>query len=165
MCGSFTYPRADKPCSILINNSKVVYGNSCHAHLGKPETVLYRLQNNKFGVKRVLSANELPSTVRWAVGGMGLCNMYNPIAEGFTGQFADVTRKTNHNVLGVKNGIVYGVYYRNMTAGEINEHCKNKMKFEYAILLDGGGLAAMNGTEKFAQINTNSKMGYAVQFI
>lgn len=165
MLGSFTYPRATTPCSILINDGKVVCGNSCHAHLNKPETVIYRLKDRTFGIKRCLSYSELPSNVDWAIGGMGLCDMYNPDIEGFSGSYADVLRKTNHNVLGIKNNMVYGVYYKNLTGQQINSHCKNTMKFEMAILLDGGGLAAMNGGESFAKINTSSKQGYAIQFI
>ena len=40
-----------------------------------------------------------------------------------------------------------------------------KFNFEYAIMLDGGGLAAINGEEKFAKINATAKQGYAIQFI
>lgn len=165
MLGSFTYPRATTPCSILINNGKVICGSACHAWLGKPESVIYRLKDGTFGIKRVKSSSELPNNVKWAVGGMGLLDMYDPEAEGFTGQYADVLRKTNHNVLGIKNGKVYGVYYENMTGQQINAHCKNWMRFDYALLLDGGGLAAMNGTEPWAKINVGCKQGYALQFI
>lgn len=165
MLGSFTYPRASVPCSILINNGQVINSNSCHAFLNNPETVIYRMKDGSFGVKKCKSTAELPKGVKWAVGGMGLLDNYNPKEEGFSGAYADVLRKTNHNVLGVKNNMVYGVYYKNMTANQINEHCKTKMKFDMAILLDGGGLAAINGTERFAQINVNCKQGYAIQFV
>ena len=165
MLGSFTYPRATTPCSILINNGKVICGDSCHSHLNKPESVIYKTNDGKIGIKRVVYASELPKGLDWAIGGMGLINMYNPSAEGFTGTYADVLRKTNHNVLGIKNGKVFGVYYKNMTGQEINAHCRDKMKFDIAILLDGGGLAAINGDETFAKINTGAKQGYAIQFI
>jgi hypothetical protein len=165
MLGSFTYPRATTPCSILINNSKVICGNSCHAHISKPETVIYKTANGKIDWVRTTSYTGLPKDTVWAVGGMGLCDMYNPDAEGFSGSYADVLRKTNHNVLGVKDGMVYGVYYKNLTGQQINSHCKNTMKFDMAILLDGGGLAAINGSESFAKINTSIKQGYAIQFI
>lgn len=165
MLGSFTYPRATTPCSILINNGKVICGNSCHAHLNKPETVIYKTIDNVVGVKRIISSAELPNNVDWAVGGMGLCDMYDPNVEGFTGAYADVLRKTNHNILGYKNGMFYGVYYTNITGQEINKHCKDVMKFEHAVLLDGGGLAAINGTESFAKKNINIKQGYGIQFI
>lgn len=163
MLGSFTYPRATTPCSVLISSGQTLCGNSCHAHIGKPESVIYRTDKD-FGIKRVLNASEL-GKVKWAIGGMGLCDMYNPSVEGFSGAYADVLRKTNHNVLGVKNGMVYGVYFKNMDASTINSYCKNKFCFEMAILLDGGGLAAMNGEESFAQINVGTQQGYAIQFI
>lgn len=165
MLGSFTYPRATTPCSFLINNGTCTCGTSCHAHLNKPESVIYRLTDGTFGIKRAKTINDLPKGIKWAVGGMGLLGNYDPKAEGFEGQYADVLRKTNHNVLGIKNGKVYGVYFKDKTASQINTMCKNNFHFDMAILLDGGGLAAINGTETFAQINTNCKQGYAIQFI
>lgn len=165
MLGSFTYPRATTPCSILINAGTVVCGSACHAFLGKPETVIYRLNDGTFGIKKCKYSSELPENVKWAVGGMGLLDMYKPAEEGFSGSYADVLRKTNHNVLAVKNGMVYGVYYKNMTGEAVQAHCRDKMKFDMAILLDGGGLAAINGEESFAKINTGCKQGYAIQFV
>lgn len=165
MLGSFTYPRATTPCSILINYGKVICGDSCHSHIKKPESVIYRTNDGEFGIKRVIYTSELPKNIKWAVGGMGLMDMYDPDAEGFTGVYSDVLRKTNHNVLGVKNDKVYGVYYKNMTGQQINTHCKNTMKFDYALLLDGGGLAAINGSESFSKINVGCKQGYALQLI
>lgn len=163
--GSFTYPRATTPCSILVNAGKVVNGSACHAHLDKPESVIYKCKDGEIGVKRVLAAAELPDDTVVAVGGMGLLQQYNPTAEGFTGTYADVLRKINHVVLGVKNGYFYGVYFKNLNAVTINNLCEQKFRFDYAIMLDGGGLAAINGTESFAKININTKQGYALQFI
>ena len=165
MLGSFTYPRAKTPCSILINNGEVVHGSSCHAFLNKPETVLYKLADGTAGAQRVTYATELPKSVTKAVGGLGLLGSYSPIVEGFTGAYADVLRNTAHNVLAYKNGMWYGVYFGGATAQAINTLCIQKFKFEHAILLDGGGLAAINGEEGFAKINTKEKQGYAIQFI
>ena len=165
MLGSFTYPRATTPCSFLINNGTCICGTSCHAHLNKPESVIYRLTDGTFGIKRAKTISDLPKNIKWAVGGMGLLDNYEPKAEGFEGQYADVLRQTNHNVLGIKNGKVYGVYFKNKTASQINTMCKNNFHFDMAIILDGGGLAAINGTETFAQINTHCKQGYAIQFV
>lgn len=164
MLGSFTYPRAKIPCSILVNDGNALCANSCHAHIGKPESVIYKLQSGKVGMTRVLSTSELPKTTMLAIGGMGLGKQYDPHAEGFTGQYADVLRKTNHNVIGYKQGLWYGVYFPNMTGQAINEYVNNKFQFEYALLLDGGGLAAINGTETFAKINAGTSQGYAIQF-
>lgn len=166
LSGSFTYKSGVAPCSILINNGQTICGYACHAYTtGHPESVIYRLKNGKFGIKRVKFSTELPSDVKWAVGGVGLLNYYDPVAEGFTGNQASVLRQTEHTVLGVKNNMVYGVYYKNMTGAQINAHCRDKMKFEMAIMLDGGHIAAINGTESFAKINTSQVQGYALQFI
>ena len=165
MLGSFTYKRAVDPCSILVNNGKVVFPNACHAFLGKPESVIYKTELGRVGITRALSANDLPKNTVTAVGGMGLMQNYDPTAEGFAGSYADVLKRTNHNVLGYKRGLWYGIYFPNMTASAINETVKNKFQFEYALLLDGGGLAAINGTETFAKINVGAKQGYAIQFV
>ena len=164
--GSFTYPSGQTPCSILVNNGKTVCGYACHAYTtNQPESVIYRLNNGKFGIKRVKFTTELPKDVKWAVGGMGLLANYDPAGEGFSGVYSDVLRKTNHTVLAVKNDKVYGVYYKNMTAAQINAHCRDKMQFDYAIMLDGGHIAAINGAESFAKINTSQVQGYGIQFI
>lgn len=161
LSGSFSYQK--KPCSILINNGKTIYGASCHAHINKPESVLYRLNNGQFGIKRCLSTSALPSGVRWAVGGLGLLSNYDPAAEGFTGAYSDVLRDTNHTVLGVKNGMVYLIYAKSMTGAQVNTFCRDKLCLELAIMLDGGHVAAINGEESFAKINTGQVQYYMIQ--
>lgn len=160
LSGSFSYNRA--PCSILVNNGRTLWQAACHAWLGKPECVLYRLQDGSFGVKRCLSAGELPTGVKWAVGGMGLLKMYDPEAEGFAGRYADVLRRTNHTALGVKRGMVYLIYCANMTARQVNDYCK-QLQLDNAIMLDGGHVAAINGGESFARINTSQVQYYMLQ--
>lgn len=160
LSGSFSYQQ--KPCSILVSGGKTVYGAACHAWLGKPESVLYRLQGGGFGIRRCKASAELPQGVRWAVGGMGLLDLYDPAAEGFSGQYADVLRRTNHTVIGIKNGMVYLVYCQSMTAAQVNAHAK-KLGLEYAVMLDGGHVAAINGAESFARINTNQVQYYLIQ--
>lgn len=163
LSGSFSYQ--SKPCSILINKNNVLCSSACHAFLNKPETVLYRENSGKFGVKKCKSSSELPANLRWAVGGMGLLGMYNPNEEGFTGVYADVLRTTNHTVLGMKNNMCYLLYCKNMSGSQINTFCKDKMKFEMAILLDGGHVAAINGTETFAKINTSQVQYSLIQAV
>ena len=165
MLGGFTYPRAITPCSILVQNGKALCANSCHAHIGKPESVIYKTETGKVGITRALSTKDLPSKTVTAIGGMGLLGNYDPTAEGFTGTYADVRKKDNHNVLAYKNKMWYGIYFGGVTGEAINAICRDKFKFEYALLLDGGGLAAINGDETFAKINVNAKQGYAIQFI
>lgn len=163
LSGSFSYQK--KPCSIMINNGEEIWGAACHAWLNKPETVIYRTTSNKFGIKKCKYSTELPSGIKWAVGGMGLLDKYNPTEEGFTGTYADVLRTTNHTVLGIKNNMCYLLYCKNMSGSQINTFCKDKMKFEMAILLDGGHVAAINGEESFAKINTSQVQYYLIQAV
>jgi hypothetical protein len=154
-----------QPCSILIQNGKAVCWSSCHYPQGKPESVIYKTKDGKVQIKRVkhVSADLPLSDVVWAVGGMGLLDFYNPAAEGFTGAFSDVLRKTDHTVLGYRNGTMYGVYFKNMTAQQINVMCKGKFMFEFAIMLDGGHIAAINAKDN--KINTQQRQLYAVKFL
>ena len=124
--------------------------------------MLYKTTDGAVRIARVSSAAALGGVV-WAVGGMGLLGNYNPAAEGFTGRFADVLRKTNHTVLGYKGGMLYGVYCKNMTAQQVNAFCRDKLKLEYAVMLDGGHVAAINGACN--KINTNQRQYYAVRFL
>lgn len=163
LSGSFSYQQ--KPCSILVNRGDVLCASACHAFLGYPESVLYRLEGGKFGIQRAKSAGELPENIRWAVGAMGLLDYYDPAAEGFTGAYGDVVRKTNHTVLGAKAGMVHLVYCRNMTGAEVNAFCRDKLKLELAVMLDGGHVAAINGGESFARINTSQAQYNMIQAV
>ena len=156
--GSFSWQGA--PCSILVRGGKVVRGMSCH--YPTPESVLYKIAGGAVRIARVSSAAALGGVV-WAVGGMGLLGNYNPAAEGFTGRFADVLRKTNHTVLGYKGGLLYGVYCKAMTAQQVNAFVRDKLKLEYAVMLDGGHVAAINAVCN--KINTNQRQYYAVRFL
>lgn len=156
--GSFSWQ--GQPCSILVRGGKVVRGMSCH--YPTPESVLYKTTGGAVRIARVSSAAALGDVV-WAVGGMGLLGNYNPVAEGFTGRFSDVLRKTNHTVLGYRSGMLYGVYCKSMTALQINTLCRDKMKFEFAILLDGGHIPAINAAD--SKINTSQKQLYTIKFI
>ena len=160
LSGSFSYQK--KPCSILVSWGKSVCASACHAWLGKPESVLYRLYSGEFGIQRCMYASQLPDGVKWAVGGMGLLDLYSPKEEGFSGQYADVLRRTNHTALGVKGGMVYLIYCAGMTGREVDEHCR-KLGLELAVMLDGGHVAAINGAESFAKINTGQIQYYMIQ--
>ena len=156
--GSFSWQ--GQPCSILVRGGKVVRNWSCH--YPRPESVLYKIAGGAVRIARVSSAAALGGVV-WAVGGMGLLGNYNPAAEGFTGRFADVLRKTNHTVLGYKGGLLYGVYCKSMTAQQVNAFVRDKLKLEYAVMLDGGHVAAINAV--CSKINTNQRQYYAVRFL
>lgn len=156
--GSFSWQ--GQPCSILVRAGRVVRGMSCH--YPTPESVLYKTLDGAVRIARVSSVSALGNVV-WAVGGLGLLDLYNPAAEGFTGAFSDVLRKTNHTVLGYKGGMLYGVYCRSMTAQQVNALCRDKLKLEYAVMLDGGHVAAINAV--CSKINTNQRQYYAVRFL
>ncbi len=156
--GSFSWQGA--PCSILVRGGRVVRDWSCH--YPHPESVLYKTRDSAVRIASVSSAAALGGVV-WAVGGMGLLGNYNPAADGFTGRFTDVLRKTNHTVLGYKGGMLYGVYCKNMTAQQVNAFCRDKLKLEYAVMLDGGHVAAINGACN--RINTQTRQFYAVRFL
>lgn len=156
--GSFSWQ--GQPCSILVRSGKVVRGMSCH--YPRPESVLYKTRDGAVRIARVASAAALGDVV-WAVGGMGLLGGYDPELDGFTGVYSDVLRKTNHTVLGHKGGLLYGVYCKSMTAQQVNALCRDKLKLEYAVMLDGGHVAAINGACN--KINTNQRQYYAVRFL
>ena len=156
--GSFSWQ--GQPCSILVRGGRVVRDGSCH--YARPESVLYKTRDGAVRIARVSSAAALGDVV-WAVGGMGLLGNYSPAAEGFTGAYSDVLRKTNHTVLGYKGGLLYGVYCRSMTAQQVNAFVRDKLKLDYAIMLDGGHVAAINGACN--KINTQTRQFYAVRFL
>ena len=157
--GSFSYQH--RPCSILVAHGKVVCGYSCHAHLRKPETVLYRLDSGAVGSKKCRYATELP-TVKWAVGGVGLLDAWDPVGEGFAGAYADVLRRTAHTWLGVKRSLIYLGYCADMTGAQVNAHVR-KLGMEQAIMLDGGHVAAINGAE--SKINTGQRQFFIIQAV
>ena len=156
--GSFSWQ--GQPCSILVRGGKAVRDWSCH--YPRPESVLYKTAGGAVRIARVSSAAVLGDVV-WAVGGMGLLGNYNPAAEGFMGAYSDVLRKTNHTVLGYKGGMLCGVYCKSMTAQQVNALCRDKLKLEYAVMLDGGHVAAINGACN--KINTQTRQFYAVRFL
>ena len=184
--GSFTHPRATTPCSILVTGGKIeddgeikkgkYEGPEASRYwAGYPEAVMYKA-NGKVKMGEFRLAREVPGNpVEWAVGGFGLGAFWNPDGQGFkkikmpNGKISDfyttVAYRTNHLVLGYKNSMMYLVYCKNMTAEEVNKLVSQKFKLEYALMLDGGGLAAMNGEEGFAKIKTTIKQGYAIQMI
>ena len=156
--GSFSWQ--GQPCSILVRGGRVVRDWSCH--YPRPESVLYKTTDGAVRIARVSSAAALGDVV-WAVGGLGLLDRYDPAAEGFTGAYSDVLRKTNHTVLGCKGGLLYGVYCKAMTAQQVNALCRDKLKLEYAVMLDGGHVAAIHGA--CSKINTQTRQLYAVRFL
>jgi len=175
LSGSFTYPSGDKPCSIMINKGKDIFSSACHSWLGFPESVIYRYKDGTFGIGKFKSTSEIPNraNVLWAIGGLGLLDKYNPAEEGFskgvkpngtTFDYTDVLRYTNHTILGIKNNQCYLIYVKLKTGAQVNAFAR-WCDFEYAIMLDGGHIAAINGSESYAKINLSTKQGYTIQGI
>lgn len=164
-CLSGSFSDGVEPVSVLVSEGKVIRGHSCHFWEGSPESVLYCTEDGDIGIKRVKTIHELPASLHWAVGGFGLLGQYDPEAEGFVGKFSDVLRRTNHTVLGEKDGWLYLLYCKNMTAQSVNTFCKTKLKLDKAVMLDGGHIAAINGEESFAKINTKQKQLYIIQAV
>lgn len=182
LSGSFTYPSGKQPCSIMVNRGVDIFSFACHAWLGFPETVICRYKDGKFAIKKCRNTSDLLNreNILWAVGGMGLMNFYNPTEEGFcmidaNGKpttnsklakynYSDVLRKTNHTILGIKNNECYLVYVKSMTGKQVDEYAKS-CGFQMAIMLDGGHIAAINGSQAYAKINLTTNQGYALQGI
>ena len=171
--GSFTYRAGETPCSILVNNGKDLWSSASKAWAGFDESVMVKYKSGAVNIQRAKTTADLMDrkNVIVAVGGMGLLAAYNPDLEGFrkftfngtTYNHSDVLRKTDHTVLGYKNGYFYGVLFRNMTADQINRKCRDEFKFQFAILLDGGHIAGFNGTDN--DVNLNQMQGYILQFV
>jgi hypothetical protein len=164
------FSASKQPCSILVQDGKVKCKYACHHWYGCPESVMYRLTDGTVGIARVKTTDELPTGLRWAVGGLGLLGNYAPTSEGFckltkdgrTENFSDVLRDTDHTVLGYKDGLFHLIYCKSMTAAQVNAYAK-KAGLEMAVMLDGGHVAAINGAESYAKINTKQKQYYAIQ--
>lgn len=167
--GTFQYQ--NKANAILIYGGKVISNLSAHGWLGYPDTCLIYYKDGTLAVKRLVSipAAELQQ-VEWAISGLGLLDMYAPAKEGYakfkkngkTYNYSDVLRRTNHTAIGVKASKVYGFYLANMTGAEVNAYMK-KQDMDFAIMLDGGHIAAVNCSQ--AQRNVGQKQHNIIQFV
>lgn len=153
-CISGTFQWQNKANSILFSWGNQISNSSAHGWLGFPDTVIWC---DKLGVMHICDGIFLQTATKvnvlWAVGGMGLGKHYNPKKQGYakfvkngvTYNYSDVTRKTNHTVLAFKDNIVYGFYFNNLSATQINKYLE-KIGINDAVLLDGGHVAACNTT-------------------
>ncbi|MBQ5615445.1 MAG: lysozyme, partial [Peptococcaceae bacterium] len=170
-CISGTFSYENKANAILISNGRVISNLSAHGWLGYPDSVIFASNDGGIAIDRLVGfSEERLSQVKWAVSGMGLLDNYNPSAEGYakftqrgnTYDYSDVLRKTNHTAIGVKGGMVYGFYLSNMTGAEVNAYVKAQ-GMEFAIMLDGGHIAAVNCDECSA--NASQKQHNILQFL
>lgn len=167
--GAFQYNNAAN--AILISNGRVISNTSAHGWLGFPDSVILCLTDGTIAIDRLIGIpQEKLSQVKWAISGMGLLDNYNPAVEGYgkftqggkTYDYSDVLRRTHHTAIGVKDAKVYGFYLANMTAAEVNAYVKEQ-GMEFAIMLDGGHVAAVNCDEYSA--NASQKQHNIVQFV
>ena len=171
-CISGTFQYRNKPNGIIFAWGKQLNNLSAHGWLGMPDTVIYCTKNGKMKIDDFVSIDaETKKDILWAVSGMGLLKHYNPLKQGYACfrkngkmyNYSDVRRKTNHTVLGFdEKGTVYGIYFSNLSAAQINVYCQ-KMHLCGAILLDGGHVAAVNsdvGTR-----NGNQRQHNIIQFV
>lgn len=169
---SGTFQASNIVCSILVNAGKVINNSSAHSWLGYPDSCLICYNDGSFSVKRILAiSNEDLPNVKWAISGVGLLDMYNPAAEGYSVftkngkryDYTDVIRRTNHTAIGVdSNGKVCGLYVSNMSGAEVNSYCK-KLGLQKAVMLDGGHIASVNCD--VSKINTKQLQSNIIQFI
>lgn len=169
-CISGTFQYQNQANAILVYGGKVISNLSAHGWLGLPDTCLISYKDGAFAVKRLVSISkkELPK-IQWAISGMGLLEMYAPAEEGYdrftkngkTYDYSDVLRKTNHTAIGVKRGKVYGFYLSDMTGVGVNAYMKQQ-DMDFAIMLDGGHIAAVNCSQ--VQKNVNQKQHNIIQF-
>jgi len=169
LSGSFSWIVNNRwqPISVLIQNGRVVCPTACHAtDINMPESVLW-FDGEKHGIDRIKHVNELKNldSIKWAIGGLGLKknnqrSYYDNKAEGFTGPFSDVLRKTSHMIIGFDASSFIAICVKSMGIAAIRNLVDN-MGMTDAIMLDGGHLTAYNfGNHKY---NTSTKQRYMIQ--
>lgn len=133
-----------KAISVLVSEGKVINNSSSHAWLKQPETILYKTHHGVLGAIRAISIPyDLISDIEWAVSGVGLHN-YNPTAEGFTGAYSDVLRSTGHTGIGITEENEIALLYKKCNGPQFKDWAINKLGLKFAIMLDGGHIAAIN---------------------
>ena len=166
-CGTYnnslsgTFQWQNTTSSMLCIDGKWKRKSSTHDWLKQPETVIYVNDKGEIKAKRCLYSSEIEEDVVNAIGGVGLHN-YDPKAEGFTGAYADVLRKTYHTALGHDGKSWLGVYAYG-TGEQIRSLMIDKLKCKVAIMLDGGSIAAINTDTK--KSNVKQLQNNIIQFI
>lgn len=129
---------------IAVNDKKRLDPNSHVAHdylQYKRGTVYYK--DGKMFVDRIYDIR--PYNPDWAISGVMLYPNYNPTIEGFTGQYADVLRKTNHTAIGFKGNKIYLIVQQNVTLNDFRINILNSpIAFDGLVNLDGGGSTQIN---------------------
>lgn len=145
---------------------------SAHGWLGRPDTVIWcdKSYHMHIGNYTCLPTDVIQHML-WCISGMGLGNYYNPTEQGYARFFqggkyynySDVCRKTNHTALAfLDEGYVYGFYFKNKTAKQINQFMLDN-RLNNSILLDGGHVASCN-TDVY-KTNVKQKQHNIIQFV
>lgn len=162
---SGTFQWYGKTISPLVVDGKLINGTSAHAWFDKPDTVLYF--DGEVKETRTMYFDE---PCQWAIGGVGLHNL-DPVAEGYgeyykdgvpKGKYSDVHRYTGHTMIGVyPDGYMILVYAKG-TGNDMRELMMDILGCKYAVMLDGGHIAAVNCDK--AKFNINQVQDNIVYF-
>jgi len=164
--GTFQY--RNKFNGIAVSDGKLLGNASAHSWANYPDTVIY-YDGENVGVKRCLTANDLPLGTVWAISGLGL-HSFRPDVEGyskftFNGEkkdFTDVLRNTGHTAIGVNSADEIILAYIKGDALHVKDIMINKLKCKYAIMLDGGHIAAIKN--EYSSHNSKQRQHNVIQY-
>lgn len=151
-CISGTFQHMGNVNGVLFRWGTKVNNLSAHGWLDFPDTVIAYYINGEVKCFDAISLDkEQTKDIVWAISGMGLISHYSPrkqgyckgSKDGYNYDYSDVVRKTAHTVLGYKNGEMHGYYLQNMSGKQVDSFCR-KEALDFAIMLDGGHIAACN---------------------
>lgn len=146
--GTFFDYSTNKLVSILADQEKIYHNMGSKVWRDKAEGCIWLDYKGKLHYNRIKYINELKD-VKWAISGVTLHD-YHPKWEGFVGKFSDVLRHTWHSVLGIDYDDRVILFHKKASARKLVEDVNDNLKLKYAILLDGGSMAAIN-TPKFSR--------------
>ena len=134
------------PQGIMVNAGKVIANNPTH---GKPVATLIVYGKDNVQLKYISDITK-EKNVWFAVSGYGLYPNLTADKEGFTGQFADVTRAANRPIIGYRkkdNKIVIAV--RAGTDAKRAQQTAKNLGLDFAISLDAGGSTTLKVGGKY----------------
>jgi len=161
-CISGTFQYKNVTSSMLCIWGSWKRKSSTHDWLKQPETVLYQTNTGEVNAKRCLISSEITEVVQHAIGGVGLHN-YDPKAEGFIGKYADVLLTNKHTAIGYDGKDFIAVYFPKANAKQMKDVMLNKYGCIFAIILDGGHIAAANFST--LKVNLNQAQNNMVQIV
>ena len=140
--------------SILYADGKVYQASA--NHLPYPQSCYIKYKDNTVDLKRIKYLSELDlGKIDLVIGGVGIRNVfdssfrYNPAAEGFSGAFEDVLRRSNKTFIGYNKRLnkQYLLVLKNVTMAEaiaiISDNSLGEA-FDICLMIDGGGSPFLN---------------------